>query len=130
MHKFERHYINFKAKAIQLFGSLIMERSDDGVWVVSLGRLAFWAVFICAMCIWVDKRVEIPDTMFKMLMVLVSYNLGKKVLPVVTSIFNRFGSSPMPYDNSNTTNNTGPIITSPAIHTAGTDNGSKGINQE
>ena len=127
MHK--GHWVAFKTKAIQLLGSLVMEKGDDGVWVVSMGRSMLWAVFICAMRIWVDKRAEIPDTMFKLLMVLISYNLGKKVLPVVTTIFNRFGSSPAPYNNTSITNNAEPIV-SPVINGSGIDNGSKGINQE
>jgi hypothetical protein len=41
----------FKRVMLQLFGGLFMEQKD-GMWVVSKGSVAFWAVFIHCLWVW------------------------------------------------------------------------------
>ena len=109
-------------KIARLVGGLVMEKDEDGVFIISSGKLAFWATFIAAMFIWEVKKTDIPDTMYKMLVVFTSYNLGKKVLPVITAIFGKVSET--------TTNaNTNTKTVTEVIDSKGVDNGTKGINQ-
>ena len=116
MNNLKTRWPNIKAKLIQLVGGLIMEKDlDTGLFIMSSGKVMLWAVFGAAMEIWVHKNTDIPSTMFNMLMVLVSYNLGKKVLPVVQAIFGK-GNNTVPEE----------LNTEPTPK----DNSTKGINQE
>ena len=48
---------------------------------LSLGRLSFWATFIMSSVFWIQGK-ENPESLMATLMVLLSYNLGKKVRDV------------------------------------------------
>ena len=85
----------FKKKTLQLLGGLIMERSEDGTYVVSVGRVAWWLAFFPAVGIWlagkgqmseVGALKDIAPNHLNILLVLMAYNFGKKVTDVVKSI--------------------------------------------
>ena len=93
---------NFKLKLIQLLGGLIMERDETtGKYVISLGRLAFWITFIPAIYIWiygggklvngVDTR-DIADNHFKVLVLLMGYNLGTKITNTIKVLLGKDSS--------------------------------------
>ena len=112
---------NFKLSLIQLFGGLLMERDEnDGTFRVSLGRAAFWALFIPAIIIWVKgggKLVngmeirDIPDNYMKTLIIVLGYNLGSKVANTIKAVMYKGGGADLPADISVPTSlpsNTGP----------------------
>ena len=86
----------FKHKAIQLFGGLIMEKNDEGAYVISVGRVAFWMAFLPAVGIWLSSKgqlsageaiKDISPNHFNMLVILAGYNLGKKAIDTVKSMW-------------------------------------------
>ena len=84
----ESKWTMFKKKLVQLFGTLVMEKEEDGVWRISLGRIAFWLVLVPAMWIWISGKgllddgtatKDISPNHLTLLLTLVAYNFGKKV---------------------------------------------------
>jgi hypothetical protein len=88
-----------KKKLMQLLGGLIMEKNEEGIYVVSIGRVSWWMVFIPAIGIWLagggnmntvgDAIKDISPNHFNMLITLAAYNMGKKI----TDIASKFVSS-------------------------------------
>ena len=69
-------------------GSLITEQSD-GKAVLSLGRVAFLALFGLAFWQWAPfwgGGLELPSDMFSMLLTLAGYNLGTKMVSATKEI--------------------------------------------
>lgn len=68
----------FAAQMFKYFGSLLMERNDDGRYVMSIGRVALMAVLAQAMWQWriLDRDIVpgLKDTLFALL----TYNFGTK----------------------------------------------------
>jgi len=93
---------NFKHKLIQLLGSLVMEK-DDGIYTLSTGKVAFWLAFIPALYIWVSGHgilengiatKDISENHLKVLMVLITYNFGKKMVGAMNNIWGKDSDSP------------------------------------
>jgi len=58
---------------------LISEKNDEGVHKrASLGRVAFWIVFIIAIYIWIFTTGDIQASHLQMLYITATYNLMKK----------------------------------------------------
>lgn len=98
MSKWEK----FKHKLIQLFGGLILEDRGDGVYVVSLGRVSFWLVFIPALFIWYSAVLDtksvgilqasqnlkdLPPSLMNTLTFLLSYNITKHISKTITNVW-------------------------------------------
>lgn len=71
-------------------GSLITEENGQGA-VVSLGRVAFLALFGLAFWMWAPflggaSGTELPGDMFSMLLTLAGYNLGSKMVATAKEI--------------------------------------------
>lgn len=84
-----------KHKAVHLFGSLFMEKDEDGTWKVSLARVSFWLAFLPAVVIWCygrgimdegGSRFDISPNHYNTLLMLAGYNFGKKVADTVKSV--------------------------------------------
>ena len=72
-----------------------MEKNEDGVWTMSLGRIAWWLAFIPALIIWIKAKGGLSDGVsnydispnhLTILLTLASYNFGKKLADAVTGI--------------------------------------------
>ena len=92
------------AKIVDFFAGIIMEHDDDGSWTISLGRLAFWACFVPAVLIWAQNVIQPDITKLKdvtpnhlsLLMILLAYNLGKKLPGMIQSIRGGSGQTIQP----------------------------------
>jgi hypothetical protein len=87
-----------KQKAIQLVGGLLMEKNQDGVWTISLGRVSFWLAFVPALVIWIsgsgtlEEGVSLKDISpnhLTVLLTLAGYNFGKKVADTVKQVWGK-----------------------------------------
>lgn len=87
-----------RRKVLQLLGGLIMEKNDDGLYVVSIGRVAWWMAFLPAIGIWIagggkldagDAVKDISPNHFNMLVLLAGYNFGKKLTDTVKALFGK-----------------------------------------
>jgi hypothetical protein len=86
-----------KLKLIQLLGGLIMERDSElEAHVISLGKVAFWLVFVPALYVWVagggkldagNAIRDIAPNHLAVLLSLLGYNFGKKAVSAVQSVF-------------------------------------------
>jgi hypothetical protein len=83
-----------KKVALQLFGGLLMEHKHNE-WTISLGRIAFWAVFIHCLKVWGQSAIQsgsmlvAPDVSqgeLKVLGMLLLYNLTKHGLEGFKSV--------------------------------------------
>lgn len=83
-----------KKKLVQLFGGLIMEKDEDGIYVISTGKAAWWLAFIPAIVIWVssggkldagEALKDISPNHFNILLTLAGYNFAKKAVDVAKS---------------------------------------------
>lgn len=90
----ERWWNAYKHKMIQFIGGLMMEKNDEGHYVASLGRIAFWAVLIPALHIWVTGKgmleggtaiSDISPNHLTVLLSLMGYNFGKKAIDMANS---------------------------------------------
>jgi hypothetical protein len=90
---FSWHNINHRI--FQFIGGLLMERGEDGVWTMSLGRVAWWLAFIPALVIWIKSKgglsegisnYDISPNHLTLLLTLAGYNLGKRVLDTVAGV--------------------------------------------
>jgi hypothetical protein len=86
---------SFKAKVLQFFGGLIMEKKGDQ-YVVSIGRVAWWMAFIPAVSIWISSKgtldagkviKDISPNHFNILVVLAGYNFGKRITDTAEKIW-------------------------------------------
>jgi hypothetical protein len=77
-----------KKKLLQLLGGLIMEKNDEGVYVIAIGRVSWWMAFLPAIGIWIasggklnagDAIRDISPNHFNVLVLLAGYNFGKKI---------------------------------------------------
>ncbi|MFA5024222.1 MAG: hypothetical protein WC523_04660 [Patescibacteria group bacterium] len=93
-----------KQKLIQLFGGLIMEQDEQGLYIMSLGKVSFWILFTMACAIWIasggkiidgNPVRDIPPNMLTVLLTLIGYNIGKKV---ITATKNILGKTATPED--------------------------------
>ena len=66
---------------------------------LSLGRLAFWATFIMSSISWVQGQ-DSPETLTTTLMVLLSYQLGKKVRNIAEIYVSNKSSAEKPSNES------------------------------
>lgn len=91
-----------KKKAIQLIGGLIMEKNQDGIWTISLGRVSFWLAFAPAIFIWVSgggilkegvSLKDISPNHLTILLTLAGYNFGKKLTDTVKQIWGKNDNS-------------------------------------
>lgn len=90
-----------KGKLLQLFGGLIMEQKDedgDGkyLWVVSLGRIAFWTVFIHVMYVFNTEGKVLSAEELSVFYALLGYQgvkLGKDALTETASAWKSGGPS-------------------------------------
>ena len=82
-----------RRKMLQLLGGLIMEKNEDGLYVISIGRVAWWMAFLPAIGIWISGGGKLDDggalkdispNHFNMLLVLAAYNMGKKMTDIVS----------------------------------------------
>jgi hypothetical protein len=96
-----------RRKILQLVGGLIMEKNDDGLYVISIGRVALWAAFLPAIGIWIygkggmdggEAVRDISPNHFNMLMTLIAYNMGKKITDIAKIAFNRKDPEPSAVD--------------------------------
>ena len=80
-----------KNKVLQLLGGLVMEKKDDK-WIVSMGRVSWWMVFIPAIVIWMssgaalddkDPMKDISPNHLSVIVMMAGYNFGKKVVDSV-----------------------------------------------
>jgi len=89
-------WMEVKLKLIQLLGGLFMERDESlgelGTYVVSLGKLAFWCVFVPALYIWLPGG-EITSNHLTTLLTLLAYNFSKKAIGAAQSIFTKTDNS-------------------------------------
>jgi len=78
-----------KKKLVQLLGGLIMEKNEDGLYVVSTGKVAWWLAFIPAIVIWIlsggkldagEALKDISPNHFNILLTLAGYNFAKKAV--------------------------------------------------
>ena len=80
-------------------GSLVMERDENGEWVMSLNRVAFWLVLLPALGIWVygggklsadgqDLR-DVSEGHLNILLSLIAINFGKKSLDTVNKVWGK-----------------------------------------
>lgn len=65
-------------------GTLVMERQEDGEYVMSLGRVATAALMAQAMWRWGMVGGDIPQSMLQTLWILLGYLLGTKGLGIAT----------------------------------------------
>ena len=89
---------NVKHKAVQLIGGLLMERNEEGMWTISLGRVSFWLAFIPALVIWANGGGNLEDGVslkdispnhLTILLTLAGYNFGKKVADTVKQVWGK-----------------------------------------
>jgi hypothetical protein len=89
---------NVKQRAIQLFGGLLMEKNNQGMWTISLGRVSFWLAFIPALVIWISSQgllnegmatKDIAPNHLTILLTLAGYNFGKKVADTVNKVWGK-----------------------------------------
>jgi len=68
-------------KFIRYIGALFMEKKDKK-WTISVGRVSWWITFCPAVFIWVkDLGVQdIADHHLTILLLLATYNMGKKIV--------------------------------------------------
>jgi hypothetical protein len=59
--------------------SLISEDNDN----VSMGRVAFWLLFIISMFFWITDK-KYPNTMYDIFAIIVLYNFSKKGIEVIS----------------------------------------------
>lgn len=87
-----------RRKILQLLGGLIMEKNEDGLYVISIGRVAWWMAFLPAIGIWIagggkldagDAVKDISPNHFNMLVLLAGYNFGKKITDIAKVIFSK-----------------------------------------
>jgi hypothetical protein len=80
-----------KKKLVQLLGGLIMEKNEDGLYVISTGKFAWWLAFIPAIVIWVtaggkldagEALKDISPNHFNILLTLAGYNMSKRLTNV------------------------------------------------
>src|SRR5271168_3619269 len=108
----------FKHKLLQLLGGLVLEDRGDGVYIVSLGRVSFWLVFIPALFVWYSAinntgsvgvlmanqtLKDPPAGMLNILMFLLSYNITKHISSTVKNVW---GSAVVPTITTSQTTNT------------------------
>jgi hypothetical protein len=96
----------YKYKMLQLIGSLIMEKDQETKqYVVSLGRISFWAALIPALHIWIMGKGMLADgtavsdispNHLTLLLSLLGYNFGKKASDTVNNIINIKNGSKAP----------------------------------
>lgn len=69
-------------KIFYFLSGLIVEKGSDKI---SLGRASWWLIFIPALYIWVDSlgKQDIADHHLAILLLLATYNFGKKGLEVI-----------------------------------------------
>lgn len=80
-----------KSVMLTLFGGLLMTKHPDGIWSISLGRVAFWITLIPALMVWVQNIYleggvapnDISENHYQILFILTAYNLSKKIVGVV-----------------------------------------------
>ena len=111
-----------KIKFIQLLGGLIMEKDDEGMSVISLGRVSWWIVFVPAVGIWIasggklnagEAIRDISPNHFNLLMILAGYNFSKKLTDTAKMFIGNKGTaqkSPLPLPQ---TNGSGPEANDP-----------------
>lgn len=68
----------------------------EGVWHLSLGRLAFWIVFIAALYMWLVKEAPLPNNMYEFLVLIVGYNFSKKLTGPVGELLKSKAKQMMP----------------------------------
>jgi len=104
----ERWWNASKHKMLQFVGGLLMEKNDDGHYVASLGRIAFWAVLIPALHIWVaghgmleggEALKDISPNHLTVLLSLLGYNMGKKITDTASKMVGR-EPTPEPVPNN------------------------------
>ena len=97
----------FKHKLIQFVGGLLMEKNDEGHYVASMGRIAFWAVLFPALHIWVSGHgmleggeavKDISPNHLTVLLSLMAYNFGKKITDTVGKVMGKDTPETKPED--------------------------------
>ena len=73
----------WKDKFMRLAMALLYEKSDDGKWTLSIGRVSWWFAFAPALHVWAFKGVDITEHHLTILLVLAGYNLGKHGLNAI-----------------------------------------------
>lgn len=86
---------NFNHRVFQFVGGLLMEQREDGMWTMSLGRVAWWLAFIPALVIWIKSKGGLSDGIsnydispnhLTLLLTLAGYNFGKRIIDTVVSV--------------------------------------------
>jgi hypothetical protein len=87
-----------RRKTLQLLGGLIMEKNDEGLYVISIGRVAWWIAFLPAVGIWIASRgtldagtalKDISPNHYNILLVLAGYNMGKHLTNVANNFISK-----------------------------------------
>lgn len=93
---------SFKDKLLSLFGGLILEKKDDGKYIISLGRIAFWLSFVPALVIWWSgikystgtgiiqtnqTLLDLPPSLSNFLLTITGYNLTKHIGNTVSNVW-------------------------------------------
>jgi len=75
-----------------------MEKNQDGVWTISLGRVSFWLAFAPAVFIWIGgggileegaSLKDISPNHLTVLLTLAGYNFSKKAIDTVKQIWGK-----------------------------------------
>lgn len=94
----ELTWAGIKEKSVRLLGGLLMEKSQDNVWTISLGRISFWLLFIPALVIWVSGDGVLSDGVpvkdispnhLTLLLTLAAYNFGKKLTDTANKMWGK-----------------------------------------